>query len=81
MTNAPRMRTRDKAILQLRIDDPETSLTRFAIDRLISSGKLSTVKIGNKVLINYDLLLDIVANGFEDTEEPQQIGVIRPIKI
>jgi len=80
MTNAPRMRTRDKAILQLKTDDPETSLTRFAIDRLIASGKLPTVKIGNKVLINYDLLLDIIANGLEDIEEPQTMGIIRPIK-
>lgn len=79
--STPRMRTRDKAIELLRQNDPETSITRCSLDRLIRSGKLPTVKIGNKVLLNYDLLLEIVASGFTDPDEPEQTGSIRRIDI
>ena len=76
----PRLRTRDKAMALLRQDDPDTSLTRFALDRLIRTGKLPTVNIGNKVLVNYDTLLDVVANGLDAAIEPEP-GVIRRIPI
>ena len=81
MTSTPRMRTRDQAIALLKREDPDTNLTRNSIQYLIASGKLPTVKIGNKILLNYDLLLDIVANGFEAEDEPQEPGSIRRIDI
>ena len=78
-----RMRTRDKALVMLKQDDPETSLTRNGLDRLISSGMLPHVKIGAKVLINYDTLLELLSNGLEAIQPPPtpQQGVIRPVKI
>ena len=79
--STPRMRTRDKAIELLKQDDPDTCISRNAIDTLIRSGKLPTVKIGNKVLLNYDMLLEIVAAGIGDTEEEQAPGSIRRIEI
>ena len=62
----PRMRTRDNAIALLRELDPGTGMSRNAIDQLIRKGKVPTVKIGNKVLLNFDTLLDVVANGIDD---------------
>ena len=78
----PRMRTRDKTIEMLRHDDPETSITRNALDCLIRAGKVPTVKIGNKVLLNYDTLLDVLANGTADApQKDPQPGGIRRIEI
>ena len=77
----PRMRTRDKAIELLRQDDPDTCISRNAIDTLIKTGRLPTVKIGNKILLNYDMLIDIVAAGISGTEQPPQSGSIRRIEI
>ena len=77
----PRMRTRDKAIELLRQEDPNTCMSRNAIDALIKSGKLPTVRIGSKVLINYDLLLEIVAAGVDDGQPDEQPGTIRKINV
>jgi len=74
------MRTRDKAIELLRLEDPDTSMSRNAIDTLIKSGKLQTVKFGNKILLNYDALLEIIAAGVDSEDEPEP-GTIRRIKI
>lgn len=82
MSNLPRMRTRDKAIALLRQEDPDTCMSKNAINTLIKSGRLPTAKFGNKILINYDALLEIVAaGGFEVEEEPQEPGTIRRIEI
>lgn len=82
MSNTPRMRTRDKAIALLREIDPDTSMTRNAIDQLIRAGKLPTVKIGNKVLLNFDYLLELIAAGIDTDPEPsEQTGGIRRIGI
>ena len=79
------MRTRAKAISLLKELDPETSLTRFAIDRLIKQGKLPTFRAGNKDLINFDTLLKIIENGSDDKPKPEPIphtpGTIRRIEI
>ena len=61
----PRMRTREKAIELLKQDDPGTSVTRSAIDRIIRAGKIPTARIGNKVLLNYDKLLELFESGFD----------------
>ena len=76
-----RMRTRDKAMEQLKRDDPDTDLTRNSLEYLIASGKLPHVSIGNKILINYDVLLEILAGGIDSaaTEEPR--AGIRAVKI
>ena len=82
MVHTPRMRTRDNAIALLRELDPGTGMSRNAIDQLIRKGKVPTVKIGNKVLLNFDTLLDVVANGINDDIEPEPSpGGIRRIPV
>ena len=80
-TGVARMRTRDQAIAQLKQDDPDTALTRNSLDYLIASGKLPHVLIGNKVLINYDTLVELLVNGIADAPQEPQGGGIRPVKI
>ena len=78
----PRMRTKDKAIAQIKADDPDTSFTRAALDRLVREGKLPAVRIGNKSLINYDLLLEVMTQGaYDETRQDDQSGAIRRIDV
>jgi hypothetical protein len=79
----PRMRTRDKCIELLRQEDPDTAVTRSSIDYLIQTGRLPFVDIGNKILINYDLLLETLAKGMDAPEQAQEAttGTIRKIEI
>ena len=84
----PRMRTRDKAIDLLRQDDPGTSITRNAIDRIIRAGKIPVVKVGNKVLLNYDKLLEVLESGFDfdgdldiEPQDKKRFGTVKRIEI
>ena len=82
--SAPRMRTLDSAIAQLKADDPESGLTKYALRQMVLSGVVPSVKAGAKYLINYDALLDMLAVGFAQTEPEApavQPGTIRPIEL
>ena len=61
--NIPKMRTVDSAYDELKRLDPKSDFTKRALRRMISTGELKTVKIGNKHLINFDLLLEILSCG------------------
>ena len=52
----PRMRTIDQAAAWLRENDPGTAFTKTALRRLVVSGKLPSVKVGQKYLINLDTM-------------------------
>lgn len=55
--NTPRMRTIPQAYLELKNIDPNTAVTERAIRKLVNDGAIPYFKIGNKTLINFDLLL------------------------
>lgn len=62
MTNTlPRMRTIPKAYEEVKAADPQTSFTIRALRRLIKCGDIQTVRVGNKNLINLDLLFDYLS--------------------
>ena len=56
-TNIPRMRTIDNAYAEIKALDPSTDFTKRALRRMIASKEIPTTKIGNKNLINLDLLI------------------------
>ena len=56
-TNIPRMRTIDNAYAEIKAIDPQTDFTKRALRRMIASKEIPTTKIGNKNLINLDLLI------------------------
>lgn len=56
-TNIPRMRTIDNAYAEIKALDPQTDFTKRALRRMIASKEIPTTKIGNKNLINLDLLI------------------------
>lgn len=53
----PRMRTVSKAVAELKKLDPDTDFTERALRRMIAKKEIPTVLIGNKNLINLDLLI------------------------
>ena len=55
--NVPRMRTIDNAYAEIKAIDPQTDFTKRALRRMIASKEIPTTKIGNKNLINLDLLI------------------------
>ncbi|MGN0983060.1 MAG: helix-turn-helix domain-containing protein [Candidatus Limivicinus sp.] len=52
------MRTVDQAAAWLREQDPETALTKTALRRLVVTGKLPSVRVGQKYLISLESLED-----------------------
>lgn len=52
----PRMRTLAEASAWLREQDPETALTPTALRRLVVTGQVPSVRVGQKYLINLDVL-------------------------
>lgn len=57
----PRMRTIQQAADWLREADPETAFTPTALRRLVVTGKLPSVRVGQKYLLNLDTLADFLA--------------------
>lgn len=57
LAQLPRMRTIPQAHKMILEKDPETCISIRDIRRLVATGDLPTVKTGNKILINFDLLM------------------------
>ncbi len=56
-TNVPRMRTIDNAYAEIKAIDPSTDFTKRALRRMVANDEIPTTRIGNKHLINLDLLI------------------------
>lgn len=75
-----RMRLLKETYEQLKIDDPDTDLTMYALRTIVKSGKVATIQLGRKTLINYDSLLDYLREGDnQETAEKQVYGTIRRV--
>ena len=56
------MRLLSEAYAEIKKDDPNTALTMNAVRCLVKSGTIPSVQIGRKRLINYEKLLEYLAN-------------------
>ena len=63
MVPMPRMRTIDEAYAELVSQDSRSALTKTALRRLVVSGKLSAVRVGQKYLVNMDILENYLNGG------------------
>lgn len=52
----PRMRTIDQAATWLQENDPGTAFTKTALRRLVVTGQIQSVRVGQKYLVNLDVL-------------------------
>lgn len=59
--NAPRMRTIPKAYDEIKKLDNNTSITLRALRSMCKNGDIPTIPVGNKILINLDLLIDTLS--------------------
>ena len=59
--NTLRMRTIPKAYEEIKKLDNNTCLTMRALRRMCSNGDIPIVKVGNKSLINLDLLMNMLS--------------------
>lgn len=55
------MRLLSEAYNELKKDDPDTALTMNALRCLVKSGKIQSVQVGRKRLVNYEKLLEYLA--------------------
>lgn len=80
----PRMRTTKEAAAEIKAADPNTAVTEYHIRQLALSGVLPRVQAGRKMLINFDLLLEYLANPTADkfqvhSNSVADVNGIRPI--
>ena len=64
----PRMRTIDQVADWLRKTDPDTALTKTALRRLVTTGQLPSVRIGQKYLLDLDTLTEYLKGTLPEAE-------------
>ncbi|MGI1659409.1 MAG: hypothetical protein ACRKFN_10555 [Desulfitobacterium sp.] len=74
-----RMRYPEQALELLKKEDPETQVTLNFIRSLLAGNAIPYVKIGRRRLLNYDALVEYLANG-STREEMAPLGAIRRVK-
>lgn len=57
-----KMRLISETFEEIKKEDPNTALTLNGLRRLVKSGKVASVKIGRKSLINYDSVVEYLSN-------------------
>jgi excisionase family DNA binding protein len=73
-----RMRVLDEAYKEVLALDPQTAISKNLIRKLAIENRVSTVMVGRKRLINFDALLQYLAN--PPQEQPEKLGGIRRIE-
>lgn len=71
------MRTIEQAAAEIRAADPQTALTKTALRRLVVSGAVPSVKVGNKYLLDLNGLDAYLAGEQREPESSQGIRRIR----
>ena len=76
MTNKKkaRIRTIHNAILEIKKFDPETDFTECALRELIKNGTIPSVPIGNRNLVNIDLLFDYLSFSCYNVEDEYTVS-------
>lgn len=75
----PRMRTLEQAFAAVQAADPETCLTRYALRKLVLTGKVPSVRAGKKYLVNLDCLQEYLQQGTAPEFPEVSSGGIRRI--
>lgn len=77
MTNLPRMRFPQQALEELRRIDPETPIKVGYIRKLVKTGAIPSVPIGNRRLLNLDALFDYLTAPHPEVPQPTTPGIRR----
>ena len=68
-----KMRTLPKAIEHIKTSDPDTALTLHALKQLVLSDKMPHVKVGNKRLVDVELLERYLRGEYEPPSKVEQL--------
>lgn len=72
----PRMRTAKQAFDELKRLDPNTAIKEYHIRVLMRTGRVPTVRVGERrVLVNFDTLLEVLADPNITLESPKSAGI------
>ena len=77
--STPRMRTITEAITAIRSEDEHTAFTASALRRMVRSGEMPSVRVGNKYLVNLDTLMECLSKPASMASIPREGAEIRPI--
>ena len=68
-----RMRGLDEGFKEIRANDPGTALTKSAFRRLVTTGRIPSVKIGTKYLVDLDVVERYYSGtGFRDRRDRER---------
>ena len=78
-----KMRSVLDAYQRLKVDDPDTAVTVCMLRRFLAEGRIPSIRVGRKILLNYDALLTYLTGTLTDPpgaqEEPPCTGEVRPV--
>lgn len=74
----PRMRLAQECFDMIHQEDPNSRVSLRYIRQLSKSGNIPTVRAGNRILINYDALLEYLSNPVS-LSPANEYGTIRPV--
>lgn len=76
------MRTIDQIARFIRDKDPETALTKTAIRRLVVTGAIPSVKVGQKYLVSLEAVDNYLAGATPISASTRAVnGGIRPVEV
>lgn len=79
--NIPKMRTIQEVVNEFKLLDNDTKITVSGIRRLVKENKLKSVRVGNKVLLNFDSCINYFNNPNEDDVNEDKTQYITPVLI
>jgi len=81
VNSVPRMRTIAAAFAELKVADNDTGMTQCALRRLVNEGRISSRRIGRKILINVDDVIEYLSTGdVQQKDLMEEYGRIRRIR-
>ena len=75
-----RMRTQAEIMKHIKKVDPDTALTEWAFRGLVLSGKIPSVQVGRKRLINLDMIEEYLTPKAGPEADPIGYGEVRRLK-
>lgn len=79
----PRMRTAEKVLEIIKVEDPGTEVTLHHIRRMIKAGAVPVTNCGRKKLVDADAIIARLAEGYELPESPEiiRVGQLRRVAL
>ena len=75
-----RMRTIQGVIKEIKTADPNSEFKEWTLRQLVKSGKIKSVRVGTKYLINVETVIDYLRNPPEEEEQQAtEYGVLRKV--